>query len=182
MLCRWHISRRPPIGTIARRDGHAFILFDTRSAVAASRGRAGSSPSCFPRAASASAARMRRRVPDAREAPPADVRHALDSVVALLRGEPVDLTGVRLMDRVAPFEDASTIGAHDPLGSSSSYGEIASRLGDRGAARDVGQALGRIPSSSRVIASSPPAASSAGSLPGAASRRSCGCSRSRVLR
>jgi methylated-DNA-[protein]-cysteine S-methyltransferase len=130
--------------------GHAFILFDTtigrcglawgaRGIVAVQLSE-GSERGAL--------ARMRRRVPDAREAPPPpDVRHALDGIVALLRGETVDLTGVALdMDRVPPFERrvyevARTI----PPGSTLSYGEIASRLGDRGVARDVGQALGRNP-------------------------------------
>jgi methylated-DNA-[protein]-cysteine S-methyltransferase len=93
-------------------------------------------------------ARLRRRLPDAREAPPpAAVRRAIDGVVALLRGEPSELEHVTLdMEHVAPFhrrvyEIARTI----PPGTTLSYGEIAARMGEPGAARDVGQALGQNP-------------------------------------
>ncbi|HVP30896.1 MAG TPA: methylated-DNA--[protein]-cysteine S-methyltransferase [Myxococcota bacterium] len=93
-------------------------------------------------------ARLRRRFPGAREAPPPPgVARAIGAIVALLRGEPSDLSGVPLdMARVPPFhrrvyEVARTI----PPGATLSYGEIAARLGDRGLARAVGQALGRNP-------------------------------------
>jgi methylated-DNA-[protein]-cysteine S-methyltransferase len=89
-----------------------------------------------------------RKCPDAGEAsPPPDVRRVIDGVVALLRGEAIDLTAVVLdMARVPDFERrvyevARTI----PPGSTLTYGDIATRLGDRGLARDVGQALGRNP-------------------------------------
>jgi len=93
-------------------------------------------------------ARLRRRFPDGREAPPpAAVQSAIEGVVALLRGEPSELDRVTLdMDGVPPFhrrvyEVARTI----PLGATLSYGEIAARMGVRGAARDVGQALSQNP-------------------------------------
>lgn len=93
-------------------------------------------------------ARLRRRFPDAREAPPpAPVRRAIDGVVALLRGEPSELDAVTLdMEGVPPFhrrvyEVARTI----PPGATLSYGEVAARMGEPGAARDVGQALGQNP-------------------------------------
>jgi len=93
-------------------------------------------------------ARLRRRFPDAREAPPpAPVQRAIDGVVALLRGERCELETVTLdMDGVPPFhrrvyEAARTI----PPGTTVSYGEIAARMGAPGAARDVGQALGQNP-------------------------------------
>ena len=93
-------------------------------------------------------ARLLRLVPAACEAmPPPEVQSVIDGLVALLRGEAAELSGVVLdMDRVAAFdrrvyEVARTI----PPGETLSYGEIALRLGDRGAARDVGQALGRNP-------------------------------------
>jgi len=93
-------------------------------------------------------ARLRRRFPEAREAPPpARVQRAIDGVVALLRGEPSALDAVTLdMDGVPPFhrrvyEVARTI----PAGTTLSYGEVAARLGEPGAARDVGQALGQNP-------------------------------------
>jgi methylated-DNA-[protein]-cysteine S-methyltransferase len=93
-------------------------------------------------------ARLLRRVPDATEtAPPPEVQQAIDGIVALLRGEPRDLTGIRLdMESVPPFhrrvfEVARTI----PPGRTLTYGAIATRLGEPGAARAVGQALGHNP-------------------------------------
>ena len=93
-------------------------------------------------------ARIARRFPDAVESvPSADVQRAIDAIVALVRGQPSDLSGIALdMDGVPPFyqrvyEVARTI----PPGATLTYGEIAARLGDRGAARAVGQALGRNP-------------------------------------
>ncbi|WP_437815495.1 methylated-DNA--[protein]-cysteine S-methyltransferase [Sorangium sp. So ce1078] len=93
-------------------------------------------------------ARLLQRVPDAREAPPPpEVQRAVDGIVALLRGEASDLSGVALdMERVPPFhrrvyEVARTI----PPGATLTYGDIAARLGSIGSARAVGQALGRNP-------------------------------------
>jgi methylated-DNA-[protein]-cysteine S-methyltransferase len=93
-------------------------------------------------------ARLLKRSPDLREGqPPPDVQRAIDAIVALLRGEASDLTQVALdLDQVPAFERrvydvARTIAP----GATISYGEIATRLGDRGLARDVGQALGRNP-------------------------------------
>ena len=92
--------------------------------------------------------RMLRRFPGAHEdAPPPEVQATLDLIVALLRGEASDLSTVALdMEGVPPFhrrvyEVARTI----PPGATLSYGEIATRLGDRALAREVGQALGRNP-------------------------------------
>jgi methylated-DNA-[protein]-cysteine S-methyltransferase len=100
------------------------------------------------RNAQATRDRVRRRFAAAREAvPPADVRRAIDDIVALLAGEPKDLAYVRL-DTAAlsdlqrrVYEIARTIAP----GSTLTYGEIAERLGDRLLARDVGQALGDNP-------------------------------------
>lgn len=92
--------------------------------------------------------RLHKRFPDGREeSPPASVQAAIDAIVALLRGEPVDLVDIELdMTGVADFhrriyETARTIGP----GTTSTYGEVARRLGEPGAARAVGQALGRNP-------------------------------------
>jgi len=93
-------------------------------------------------------ARLLRRLPEAREAaPPPEVQGALDGIVALLRGEGIDLAGVTLdMDGVPAFDrSVYEIARTIPPGATLSYGEIAARLGARGAARDVGQALGRNP-------------------------------------
>ena len=93
-------------------------------------------------------ARLLRRFPGVRAASPTpEVRRALDDIVALLRGDGSDLSDVVLdMDRVPPFdrsvyEVARTI----PPGETLSYGDIAVRLGHRGAAREVGRALAHNP-------------------------------------
>jgi methylated-DNA-[protein]-cysteine S-methyltransferase len=93
-------------------------------------------------------ARVRRRFPHAREAaPPTDVQRALDGVVALLRGEARDLSGVALdMDEVPSFHRrVYEVARAIPPGATLSYGDVAARLGAPGAARAVGQALGRNP-------------------------------------
>jgi len=93
-------------------------------------------------------ARLQRRYPDAREAPPpTDVSRAIEGIVALLRGEARDLSGIALdMERVAEFDRrVYEIARNIPAGETLSYGEIAARLGGRELARDVGQALGRNP-------------------------------------
>jgi methylated-DNA-[protein]-cysteine S-methyltransferase len=93
-------------------------------------------------------ARVLRRWPQAHEeTPPPEVQRAIDAIVALLSGEATDLSSVVIdMERVAAFERrvyeiARTIGPGETL----TYGEIATRLGDPTAAREVGQALGRNP-------------------------------------
>lgn len=93
-------------------------------------------------------ARLLERFPNASEAsPPPDVQHALDGIVALLRGEARDLSAVSLdMERVPPFNRRVYDAARAiPAGATLSYGEIATQLGEPGAARAVGQALGRNP-------------------------------------
>jgi methylated-DNA-[protein]-cysteine S-methyltransferase len=92
--------------------------------------------------------RMRRRFPDRSEAPPpAAALRAIESIVALLRGEAIDLSSVALdMAHVPPFEHrvyevARTI----PPGATLTYGDIAARLGVPAEAREVGQALGQNP-------------------------------------
>src|SRR5215510_11417458 len=128
--------------------GQSFALFDTpigRCGIAwGARGVCGVQ---LPEAARTHA-RLMRRYPHAREAsPPPQVRHAIEAIAALLAGEPRDLSAVALnMDGVPEFdrrvyEAARSIAAGHTL----SYGELAARLGERGLARDVGQALGRNP-------------------------------------
>ena len=93
-------------------------------------------------------ARMQRRLPESREAPPrADVQHAIDDIVALLGGEPRDLLDVALDLRAVPafHRRVYDIARHIAPGATLSYGEVAQRLGEPGAARAVGQALGRNP-------------------------------------
>jgi methylated-DNA-[protein]-cysteine S-methyltransferase len=93
-------------------------------------------------------ARMLQRFPAAGEAaPPPEVQRVIDRIVALLRGEAGDLSTITLdMDQVPAFhrqvyEAARAI----PPGMTLSYGDIAARVGAPGAARAVGQALGRNP-------------------------------------
>jgi methylated-DNA-[protein]-cysteine S-methyltransferase len=96
----------------------------------------------------AARARLRRRVPEAQEAPPPpEVQGAVDGISALLRGEPSDLSSVALdMERVPPFHRRVYQAARAiPRGATASYGEIAAKLGAPGEARAVGQALARNP-------------------------------------
>jgi len=89
-----------------------------------------------------------RRFPDVPESvPPEPVRRAVDGIVALLRGEACDLCAVELdLDGVPDFERrVYEIARSIPPGKTLTYGEIAVRLGEPGAAREVGRALGRNP-------------------------------------
>jgi methylated-DNA-[protein]-cysteine S-methyltransferase len=93
-------------------------------------------------------ARIRDRFDGADEvAPPPSVEQVIDAVDASLRGESDDLADVPLaLDDVPPFarrvyEVVRTI----PAGETLSYGEVAVAVGSPGAARAVGQALGRNP-------------------------------------
>lgn len=92
--------------------------------------------------------RLLRRFPAARgAAPPQDIQRAIDGIVALLGGEPRDLTAVTIDTAgVADFNRrVYAIARTIAPGATLSYGEIAERLGDRSSARDVGQALGQNP-------------------------------------
>jgi methylated-DNA-[protein]-cysteine S-methyltransferase len=79
--------------------------------------------------------------------PPPEVAHAIDQISALLRGEPNDLLDVVLdMDGVPEFHRRVYELTRQILpGETTTYGELAAALGDPGAARAVGQALGRNP-------------------------------------
>ena len=96
----------------------------------------------------ATRARLLRRIPGASEQPmPDEVRRAVDQILSLLRGEVSELGVVPLdMEQVPPFhrrvyEMARSISPGQTL----SYGDLAARLGQPGAARAVGQALGKNP-------------------------------------
>ena len=92
--------------------------------------------------------RVRSRYPAAHEAsPPAEIRRAIDDMIALLGGEPKDLRGISLdISQVPEFNRrVYDIARGIPAGSTLTYGEIAQQLGDRALARDVGQALGENP-------------------------------------
>ena len=83
-------------------------------------------------------------------APPAQVQEAIQAVTALLLGsppKPVDLTHLVLdMDGVPPFHQrVYALARKMAPGETTTYGELAQRLGQPGAARAVGQALGHNP-------------------------------------
>ena len=129
---------------------HGFALFDTDiGPCGIAWGARGITGVQLPEASEArTRARLLRRDPPARAAPPpADVRRVIDGIVALLRGEASDLSAAALdMDGVAEFDRrVYELARGIAPGATLSYGEIAARLGERGLARDVGQALGRNP-------------------------------------
>ena len=99
----------------------------------------------------ATRARMAQRFPSSAEVDaPASVQQAMDAIAALLRGtpaEPVDLRDIVLdMDAVPPFHQrVYAVARGIPPGETITYGELAHRLGEPGAARAVGQALGANP-------------------------------------
>ena len=97
----------------------------------------------------ATRAQLQRRFPDADEAPPTPpLQAAIDGIVALLEGEDAgDLSEIELDLRAVPAFNAAVyrVARTIPPGGTLTYGEIAARLDDPGAARAVGQALGANP-------------------------------------
>lgn len=98
--------------------------------------------------ADATRTRLQRRWTEAVESPPpAGVQRVIDRVLALLKGEAIDLSDIPVDLDDAPefhrkvYEVARTI----PPGRTMTYGEIARRLGVPHESREVGQALGRNP-------------------------------------
>jgi len=93
-------------------------------------------------------ARLMRRCPQALEqAPPPEVARAIAAIVALLRGEAADLTGVALDMAAVPAFNAQVYAVARTIrpGETMTYGDIAKRLGIDGDAREIGQAMGRNP-------------------------------------
>jgi methylated-DNA-[protein]-cysteine S-methyltransferase len=94
---------------------------------------------------------MQQRFRDAVEAePPEPVQRAIAGIRRLLAGETADhreLLEVRLDDRDVPAFDARVLWLtrQIPVGQTRTYGEIATALGDPGAARAVGRAEGHNP-------------------------------------
>ena len=94
---------------------------------------------------------MQSRFDGATEAePPEPVRLAMQAIRRLLAGETVDhreLLSIRLDDRDVPEFDrrALWLTRQIPVGQTRTYGEIATALGDAGAARAVGRAEGHNP-------------------------------------
>jgi methylated-DNA-[protein]-cysteine S-methyltransferase len=78
---------------------------------------------------------------------PPFVREARSAIERHLAGEPQDLGFIPLdLSRASEFHRKVYHAVREvPAGSTATYGEIAARLGKRGAARAVGQALGRNP-------------------------------------
>jgi methylated-DNA-[protein]-cysteine S-methyltransferase len=98
--------------------------------------------------AAATRALLGRRFPDAHElAPPAHVERAQGDIRALLSGEVRDLSGIELdLDGLPVFHRRVYDAARKiPAGATCTYGDIARALGEPGAARAVGRALGRNP-------------------------------------
>jgi methylated-DNA-[protein]-cysteine S-methyltransferase len=96
----------------------------------------------------ATRARMARRFPGLTEAePPAFAQAALRRIQGLLAGEHDDLRDIPLdMDSVPPFHrQVYEVARSIPPGQVLTYGAVARRIGDPGAARAVGQALGHNP-------------------------------------
>ena len=92
--------------------------------------------------------RLLARHPDLPEVePPPAIRAIIDRIVALIGGEPVDLSD-------APLDRGGLAGFHARVydvalsikpGETLTYGEVARRIGEPGAAQAVGQALGKNP-------------------------------------
>ncbi|MBK6323002.1 methylated-DNA--[protein]-cysteine S-methyltransferase [Candidatus Aalborgicola defluviihabitans] len=99
----------------------------------------------------ATRARMAMRFPLCAESdPPPTVRQAINAVVALLQGtprEPMDLSDIVLdLDGIPPFHlRVYALTRRMAPGQTTTYGEMARELGEPGAARAVGQALGANP-------------------------------------
>lgn len=96
----------------------------------------------------ATRARLEACSPESREMPaPEVVTAAISEIIALLEGEHRDLASITLdLDGVPTFDRRVYEVTRTILpGRTKTYGEVARELGDPGAARAVGQALGRNP-------------------------------------
>jgi methylated-DNA-[protein]-cysteine S-methyltransferase len=129
-----------------------YVLFDTAvGAVGIGWGERGVLAVQLPEgSAAATRARLTRLHPEAREATsplPAEIQRAIDGIVRLLAGHPDDLRHVALdLTDVPPFhQEVYQVARELEPGQTMTYGEIAARLGDPRASREVGQALGQNP-------------------------------------
>ncbi len=131
-------------------SAEGFALFDTAiGPCALAWGARGIVGVQLPEASAEATRRtMRRRFPDAREAGPTGAaRDAIDRIVALMAGERSDLAPIELDMTGVPdfnrrvYEATRAI----PPGRTVTYGEIAERIGEPGAAQSVGQAEGANP-------------------------------------
>ena len=92
--------------------------------------------------------RLRQRYDDLEEAaPPAAIRAAIDRIIELLEGQPVDLSAIDLDLSDCPEfnRQVYAIARSIPPGATLTYGDIAKRLGGVELSRDVGTALGQNP-------------------------------------
>jgi methylated-DNA-[protein]-cysteine S-methyltransferase len=91
---------------------------------------------------------LQRRFPESEEAAVSEqVRKIIQRIVALLSGEPQDLSSIPVaFDEASEFERRVYAAASAiPVGETRTYGQIAASVGEPGAARAVGRALGRNP-------------------------------------
>jgi methylated-DNA-[protein]-cysteine S-methyltransferase len=96
----------------------------------------------------ATRARLRRRYSDLSEQdPPPAIRDIVDNITAHLRGQPRDFSEIPLDLENIPAFNRLVYAAVRRIrsGETWSYGEVAKMVGEPGAARAVGQALGRNP-------------------------------------
>ncbi len=79
--------------------------------------------------------------------PPPEIQEAIDGIVALLKGERRDLSAAPLdLEGIPPFHRrVYEVARGIARGRTMTYGAIAARLGEPGASRAVGQALGANP-------------------------------------
>lgn len=92
--------------------------------------------------------RLAKRFPQAVEAePPAFIGSAIAEIRALLEGRPTSLSHLPIaLDRVPPFHRrVYEVALSIPPGETLTYGAVAAQLGEPGAARAVGVALGQNP-------------------------------------
>lgn len=92
--------------------------------------------------------RLVRRFPEAEEAQPAGfVASASAEIAALLSGEPRDLSHLPIDLSAVPAFNRKVydVALAIPPGETLTYGEVAARIGEPGAARAVGVALGQNP-------------------------------------
>ena len=136
--------------TSLRTRATAFALFDTAVGTCgiawADRGIAGTQ---LPEHdVAATRARLQQRFPNAQDAEPTpEIADAIQRIIALLRGERIDLTGVAVdMASIPAFERDVYVAAREiPAGATKTYGEIAKRIGRPTQAREVGVALAKNP-------------------------------------
>jgi methylated-DNA-[protein]-cysteine S-methyltransferase len=148
--CGMRNAQMAPRAYIHQMDVTGFAVFDTQIGTCGlAWGPQGLAAMRLPYVASkAMRLRLAESYPGVPESePPPEIAGIVEDVRALLRGEPRTFEAVRLdYSEVSAFkrrvyEVALTI----PPGETLTYGEIAERLGEPGAARAVGRALGENP-------------------------------------